>query len=90
MVNLTRQSLQFLLLIVLFFITVNFFTLYVFERRIVTFALLKEEERACKEPTVSDRSPRVDEQKVAKELVQQQVECCCCRFFCCFLLFSLL
>ena len=74
LINLTRQSLQFLLLIVLFFITVNFFTLSVFERRIITFALLKEEERGCEEPTIRNTLPRVNEQKVEKELVQQQVE----------------
>ena len=67
----TRQSLQFLLVIVLFFITVNFFTLSVFERRLVTFALLKDEQKACKEPTIST-SPRV-EKKVEEELRQQQV-----------------
>ena len=73
-INFTRQSLQFLLVIILFFITVNFFTLSVFERRLVTFALLKEEGRACREPAVSNNtSPRLGEQKVEEELVQHQV-----------------
>ena len=73
-INFTRQSLQFLLFIILFFITVNFFTLSVFERRLVTFALLKEEGRACREPAVSkNTSPRLGEQEVEEELVQHQV-----------------
>ena len=62
-----RQSLHVLLVVILFFITVNFFTLSVFERRLVTFSLLKEE-KLC--PASS--SPKVGEKVEQELLVEQQ------------------
>ena len=54
-------------MVILFFITVNFFTLSVFERRLVTFSLLKEE-KLC--PASS--SPKVGEEVEQELLVEQQ------------------
>ena len=70
-ITITRHSLQCLLVILLFFLTVNFLTLSIFERRLVSVTLLAEEERlvSCESaPTVSPRLEEgLDTEKKEKE-----------------------
>ena len=72
-ITITRHSLQCLLVILLFFLTVNFLTLSIFERKLVSVTLLAEEERlvSCEPaPSVSPRLEEgvlMEEEKVEKE-----------------------
>ena len=60
-ITITRHSLQCLLVIILFFLTVNFLTLSIFERRLVSVTLLAEEERLVSCEPAPSVPPRLEE-----------------------------
>ena len=60
-ITITRHSLQCMLVILLFFLTVNFLTLSIFERRLVSVTLLAEEERLVSCEPAPVVPPRLEE-----------------------------
>ena len=73
-ITITRHSLQCLLVLLLFFLTLNLLTLSIFERRLVSVTLLAEEERLVSCEPAPLVSPRLEEGVLMEEEKVEKVE----------------